>query len=55
MIKDCIDYARQFHGDYIHQALELLHPTVPSWSFEACGMAYLTNDYVKLPLPYLLF
>lgn len=43
MIKDCIDYARrcdacQFHGDYIHQAPEPLHPTVPSWSFEAWGM-----------------
>lgn len=49
MIKDCIDYALQFHGDYIHQAPEPLHPTVPSWSFEAWEM-----DVIGSPpsLPY---
>lgn len=53
MIKDCIDYARrcdarQFHGDYIHQALEPLHPTVPSWSFEAWGMDVIGSHQTSL-------
>lgn len=48
MIKDCIDYARQFHGDSIPQALEALHPTVPSWSFEAWGMDIIGSHQTSL-------
>ncbi|KAG9458406.1 hypothetical protein H6P81_002914 [Aristolochia fimbriata] len=43
MLRDAIEMARtwkqcQIHADYIHQAPELLHPTVASWPFEAWGM-----------------
>ncbi|KAG9442388.1 hypothetical protein H6P81_018242 [Aristolochia fimbriata] len=43
MLRDAIEMARsckqcQLHADYIHQAPELLHPTVASWPFEAWGM-----------------
>ena len=43
MIADAIQYARrckacQVHADFIHQPLELLHPTVASWPFEAWGI-----------------
>jgi len=32
----CLSYdAHQFHGNYILQAPEPLHPTAPTWSFEA--------------------
>jgi len=39
MITDAIEYekwckAYQIHADSIHQALELLHPTIASWIFE---------------------
>ncbi|XP_071921834.1 uncharacterized protein [Coffea arabica] len=39
MVKDCIDFARrcqtcQFHGNFIHQPPEPLHPTVGSWPFD---------------------
>ena len=40
--------ARQFQGDYIHQAPEPLHPTVPSWSFEAWGMDVLGSHQTSL-------
>lgn len=53
MIKDCMDYARrcdarQFHGDYIHPAPEPLHPTVPSWSFEAWEMDVIGSNQTSL-------
>ncbi|TYK23213.1 uncharacterized protein E5676_scaffold142G002450 [Cucumis melo var. makuwa] len=40
---DSMDYANkceacQYHGNFIHQPLEPLHPTVASWSFEAWGL-----------------
>ena len=40
MIADTVEYARrwkacQIHADFIHQPPKLLHPTVPSWPFEA--------------------
>nr|XP_027119712.1 uncharacterized protein LOC113736786 [Coffea arabica] len=43
MVKDCIDFARrcqacQFHGNFIHQPPEPLHPTVASWPFDAWGL-----------------
>ncbi|KAL3500161.1 hypothetical protein ACH5RR_039254 [Cinchona calisaya] len=43
MVKDCIDYVRkcqacQFHANFIHQPPEPLHPTVPSWPFDAWGL-----------------
>ncbi|XP_071932974.1 uncharacterized protein [Coffea arabica] len=43
MVKDCIDFARrcqacQFHGSFIHQPPEPLHPTVASWPFDAWGL-----------------
>ena len=39
MIADAIQYARrckacQIHADFIHQPLELLHPTITSWPFK---------------------
>ncbi|KAL0427683.1 UNVERIFIED_CONTAM: hypothetical protein Slati_2943100 [Sesamum latifolium] len=43
MVKDCIDYAKrcqacQIHANLIHQPLELLHPIVASWPFDAWGL-----------------
>ncbi|XP_071912401.1 uncharacterized protein [Coffea arabica] len=43
MVKDCIDFARrcqacQFHGNFIRQPPEPLHPTVASWPFDAWGL-----------------
>nr|XP_009773112.1 PREDICTED: uncharacterized protein LOC104223381 [Nicotiana sylvestris] len=43
MVKDCLDYARrckacQLHANFIHQPLEVLHPTVASWPFDAWGL-----------------
>nr|XP_027099019.1 uncharacterized protein LOC113718303 [Coffea arabica] len=43
MVKDCIDFARrcqacQFHGNFIRQPPEPLHPTVASWRFDAWGL-----------------
>ena len=43
MIADAIKYAKrckacQIHADFIHQPLELLHPTVALWPFEAYGI-----------------
>jgi len=43
MIANAIKYAQrckacQIHADFIHQPLELLHPTVASWPFEAWGI-----------------
>jgi len=43
MIADAIQYARtckscQIHADFIHQPLELLHPTIVSWPFEVWGI-----------------
>jgi len=43
MIADAVKYAQkckacQIHADFIHQSLELLHPTVTSWPFEAWGI-----------------
>ncbi|XP_071901588.1 uncharacterized protein [Coffea arabica] len=43
MVKDCVDFARrcqacQFHGNFIHQPPEPLHPTVASWPFDAWGL-----------------
>jgi len=40
IIADAIQYAQrckacQIHADFIHQPLELLHPTIASWLFEA--------------------
>jgi len=40
MIADTIQYTRwykacQIHVDFIYQSLELLHPIVASWQFEA--------------------
>ncbi|XP_074290313.1 uncharacterized protein LOC141617043 [Silene latifolia] len=43
MVQDCMDYAKkcdacQFHGNFIHQPPEVLHPTVASWPFEDWGL-----------------
>ena len=43
MVLVCIDFARrcdacQLHASFIHQPLELLHPTIESWPFEAWGL-----------------
>ncbi|CAB4278279.1 unnamed protein product [Prunus armeniaca] len=43
MVKDCMDYVKkcqacQFHANIIHQPLELLHPTITSWPFDAWGL-----------------
>jgi len=43
MIADAIKYAQgckacQIHADFIHQPLELLHPIVALWPFEAWGI-----------------
>ena len=43
MIVNAIKYAKrykacQIHADFIHQPLELLHPTVTAWPFEAWGI-----------------
>ncbi|XP_074299654.1 uncharacterized protein LOC141630799 [Silene latifolia] len=43
MVQDCMEYAKkcdacQFHGNFIHQPPEVLHPTVASWPFEAWGL-----------------
>ena len=43
MAKDSMEYAKrfqacQFHGDYIRQPPEPLHPTVASWPFVGWGL-----------------
>jgi len=43
MIADAIKYAQrckasQIHANFIHQPLELLHPIVAPWPFEAWGV-----------------
>jgi len=43
VVADAIKYARrckayQIHADFIHQPLELHHPTVAPWPFEAWGI-----------------
>ncbi|XP_049406336.1 uncharacterized protein LOC125870005 [Solanum stenotomum] len=43
MVKDFLDYAWrcdscQFHANFIHQPLEVLHPTIASWPFDAWGL-----------------
>lgn len=43
MVKDCLDYAWRyqaclFHANFIHQPPKVLHPTITSWTFEACGL-----------------
>ena len=43
MITDTVQHAKryracQIHVDFMHQPLELLHPTVASWPFEAWGI-----------------
>jgi len=46
IIANAIQYARrckacQIHADFIHQPLELLHPIVASWPFEAWGIDFV--------------
>ena len=42
MIANVVEYAKskacQIHADFIHQPLELLHPTIASWLFEVWGV-----------------
>lgn len=43
MMRDCIEVARycydcQVHGDFKHQPPVPLHPTIPSWPFDAWGI-----------------
>ena len=43
MMTDCINIARschdcQIHGDFKHQPPVPLHPTIPSWPFDAWGI-----------------
>jgi hypothetical protein len=43
MVQDYMDFAKkcaacQFHGNFIHQPPEPLHPTISSWPFEAWGL-----------------
>ena len=43
IVKDCVEYVKkcqscQFHSNFIHQPLELLHLTIASWPFDAWGL-----------------
>jgi len=43
MIANTVKYAKrckacQIHADFIHQPLEMLHPTATTWPFEAWGI-----------------
>jgi len=52
MMANAIQYAKwckacQIHANFIHQPLEMLHPTIASWPFEAWGIDVI--GYISSP------